>query len=468
MLLGYDIGSSSVKASIVDARTGTCLATTFFPKQEMPIHSPQPGFAEQDPAQWWKAAVECTHELLRQLQAAGKKADIHAIGISYQMHGLVCMGKTEALRPSIIWCDSRAVRYGNNFTAGKLAWVRENEPEVYNRIEKILLPGDYIAWKLTGDMRTTVSGLSEGLFWDMQHNCLNESEISRLHLNRSLLADTVPTFGQQGTLTPTAAAELGLTAGIPITYRAGDQPNNALSLGVLDDGEVAATGGTSGVVYAVSDRHVSDPLNRVNPFVHVNGKTGILLCINSVGILNAWLHRNVAADLSYTQMNDLAATVPVGSAGLTLIPFGNGAERILQNRQTHCSIHGLEFNTHSRAHLIRAAHESIAFAFAYGMQVMNGLGAPTHLIRAGHSNLFLSPIFRQTLSTLTGAQILLFNTDGSIGAARGAGIGVGLYSTPRDAFRTLQLVDEVRPDPEQTDATREAYNRWMTLLDNKH
>ena len=338
MLLGYDIGSSSVKASVVDALTGECLATTFFPKQEMAISSPQPGFAEQNPTDWWNAAIECTHELIRLLEASGKQPDIKAIGISYQMHGLVCMGRDEALRPSIIWCDSRAVSYGNNFTAGKLAWVHDHEPDMYNQIEKILLPGDYIAYKLTGDMRTTVSGLSEGLFWDMQHNSLNEAEISRLHLNPTLLADTVPTFGLQGTLTEEAARQLRLTAGIPITYRAGDQPNNALSLGVLDDGEVAATGGTSGVVYAVSDKPVSDPLNRVNPFVHVNGKTGILLCINSVGILNAWLRRNVASDLSYAQMNDLAATAPIGSEGLTLIPFGNGAERVLQNRPSHCSV----------------------------------------------------------------------------------------------------------------------------------
>lgn len=464
MLLGYDIGSSSVKASIVDAATGDCLATTFFPKQEMSIDSPQPGFAEQAPSMWWQAAVECTHELLLQLEAAGKQPHIQAIGISYQMHGLVCMDRHDALRPAIIWCDSRAVSYNNNFTAGKLAWVHDNEPDIYRRTEKILLPGDYIAYRLTGLMRTTVSGLSEGLFWDMQRNCLNQDEICRLHLNPSLLADTVPTFGLQGTLTDEAARQLGLTAGIPITYRAGDQPNNALSLGVLDDGEVAATGGTSGVVYAVSDKPVSDPLNRVNPFVHVNGKTGILLCINSVGILNAWLRRNVVPDLSYAQMNELAATAPIGSDGLTLIPFGNGAERVLQNRQTHCSIHGLEFTTHSRAHLIRAAHESIAFAFAYGMQVMNQLGAATHLIRAGHANLFLSPIFRQTLSTLTGARILLYNTDGSIGAARGAGIGVGIYPTPRDAFRTLQLVAEVTPQLDDQTVTQAAYDRWLNLL----
>lgn len=464
MLLGYDIGSSSVKASVVDALTGECLATTFFPKQEMAISSPQPGFAEQNPTDWWNAAVECTHELIRLLEASGKQPDIKAIGISYQMHGLVCMGRDEALRPSIIWCDSRAVSYGNNFTAGKLAWVHDHEPDIYNQIEKILLPGDYIAYKLTGDMRTTVSGLSEGLFWDMQHNSLNEAEISRLHLNPTLLADTVPTFGLQGTLTEEAARQLRLTAGIPITYRAGDQPNNALSLGVLDDGEVAATGGTSGVVYAVSDKPVSDSLNRVNPFVHVNGKTGILLCINSVGILNAWLRRNVASDLSYAQMNDLAATAPIGSEGLTLIPFGNGAERVLQNRPSHCSVHGLDFNTHTRAHLIRAAHESIAFAFAYGMHVMNDLGATTHLIRAGYGNLFLSPIFRQTLSTLTDARILLYNTDGSIGAARGAGIGVGIYSTPRDAFQTLQKVAEVTPHPYEKTETQAAYDRWLTYL----
>lgn len=466
MLLGYDIGSSSVKASIVDSKTGQCLATTFFPKQEMKIMSPQPGFAEQAPADWWEAVVEDTHELLRQLADKHLEADIKAIGISYQMHGLVCMDEQKELRPSIIWCDSRAVCYGNNFTAGKLAWVHDNQPEIYAQTRKILLPGDYIAYRLTGDMRTTVSGLSEGLFWDLENNRLNQPEIERLHLDADKLTDIVPTFGIQGRLTAQAAQLLGLKEGTPVTYRAGDQPNNALSLGVLDNGEVAATGGTSGVVYAVSDKPVSDPLNRVNPFVHVNGTTGILLCINSVGILNAWLHRNVAADLSYPEMNELAAGVPVGCDGLTVIPFGNGAERVLQNADSSCSIHGIQFNVHTRAHIIRAAHEAIAFAFAYGMGVMNGMGAETQLIRAGYGNLFLSPIFRQTLSNLTGARILLYNTDGSIGAARGAGIGAGIYATPRDAFQTLQVVEQVEPNEEDKQATLDAYNRWKQLMNH--
>lgn len=461
MLLGLDIGSSSVKASVVDSRTGECLATTFFPKQEMKIMSPQPGFAEQNPEDWWQAICDDLHEI-------GTKVDlskIRSIGISYQMHGLVCVDADgQVLRPSIIWCDSRAVRYGNNFTAGKLAWVRENEPEIYERIYKIMLPGDYIAYRLTGRMATTVSGLSEGLFWDLKRGELNRREMARLGLAESKLADTVPTFGDQGRVSEQAAAVLGIPAGIPVSYRAGDQPNNALSLGVLDDGEVAATGGTSGVVYAVSAKPVEDELNRVNPFVHVNGLTGILLCVNSVGILNAWLHRNLAADLSYPQMNELAATVAVGCDGVTIVPFGNGAERVLRNADSACSIHGLQFNRHTRAHIIRAAHEAIAFAFAYGMEVMNGMGAQTSLIRAGYGNLFLSPIFRQTLSTLTGAKILLYNTDGSIGAARGGGIGAGIYATERDAFTTLQVVDSVEPIPADLEATRAAYQRWKELL----
>lgn len=477
MLLGFDIGSSSVKASIVDHKTGKCLCSTHFPKQEMAIASPQPGFAEQDPNQWWEAVVADTHTLLQELEKQGLKPNIQAIGISYQMHGLVCLGGKKdaegglleplhALRSSIIWCDSRAVAYGTNFTAGKLAWVREHEPEIYDQTEYVQLPGDYIAWRLTGNAVTTVSGLSEGMFWDMKKSEIDEELMARLQLDSRKLAPTVPTFGEQGKLTASAAEELGLNAGIPVTYRAGDQPNNALSLGVLDAGEVAATGGTSGVVYAVSDLPVSDEKNRVNPFVHVNNKTGILLCINSVGILNAWLHRNVAADLTYPEMNELAATAPIGADGLSVIPFGNGAERVLQNQPSACSIHGLQFNIHTRAHIIRAAHEAIAFAFAYGMGVMNGMGAETKLIRAGYGNLFLSPIFRQTLSNLTGARILLYDTDGSVGAARGAGIGAGLYSTPRDAFKTLQVVDEVNPVEADREATEQAYERWLEILKN--
>ena len=452
-LLGFDIGSSSVKVSLVEATSGQVAASAQYPKSEAPIISHQAGWAEQDPEMWWENSIAALKEVLAKSPISNLQSSIDAIGISYQMHGLVCVDKDgNVLRPSIIWCDSRAAQYGTNFTAGKLRWVKDNEPEIYARTYKIMLPGDYIAYRLTGRMCTTASGISEMDWRD------------ELGLDRNKLPEIVETFGDQGRLTEEAAQLLALKAGIPVTYRAGDQPNNALSLGVLHSGEIASTAGTSGVVYGVTDSTAKDPLARVNNFIHVNGLTGILLCINGTGILNSWMHHNVAPDLSYPQMNEEAAKAPIGCAGLSILPFGNGAERMLQNEERGCSIHGLSFTQHKRAHLLRAAQEGIVFSFMYGIEIMEQMGLKVSTIHAGNANMFLSPIFRETLAGVSGATILLHDTDGAAGAAKGAGIGAGIYHSPEDAFATLKTLATIRPDHQ--DDYREAYNRWKTKLNN--
>ena len=486
-LLGYDVGSSSVKASLVNAETGKCVATAFYPKTEAPIISKQPGWAEQDPAMWLGNLKLATADVLSQASAVNPK-DIKAIGISYQMHGLVCVDKDlNVLRPAIIWCDSRAVPYGQkaweqlgkdyclphllnspgNFTAAKLAWVKENEPEVYKRIWKVMLPGDYIAMRLTGVTCTTVSGLSEGIFWDFTANRPSEELLDYFGFDDTILAPVKPTFGVQGTLTEAAAASLGLAAGTPVTYRAGDQPNNALSLNVFNPGEIASTAGTSGVVYGVIGQVQYDPLSRVNTFAHVNHtaadpRLGVLLCINGTGILNSWMRRIVVPGLSYPQMNELAAKVPIGSEGVSILPFGNGAERMLENRETGCSVHGLNFNRHSQAHLVRAAQEGIVFSFQYGIEIMEQMGLKVDKIHAGLANMFQSQVFREALSGVSGATIELYNTDGSVGAAKGAGIGAGIYRNAQEAFSTLERLEVVLPQHEE--AYRAAYAAWKEHL----
>ena len=486
-LLGYDIGSSSVKASLVDAQSGRCVASAFYPKSEAAIIANKPGWAEQEPSSWWENLKLATADVMA--TSAADPKDIKAIGISYQMHGLVCVDKDlNVLRPSIIWCDSRAVPYGQkafdeigheaclshllnspgNFTASKLAWVKENEPELYSKIYKIMLPGDYIAMKLTGEVCTTISGLSEGMMWDFSENAPAQILLDYYGIDRSLLADIRPTFSEQGRVTAAAAAELGLAEGIPVTYRAGDQPNNALSLNVFNPGEIASTAGTSGVVYGVLGDVNYDPKSRVNTFAHVNHteeqtRLGVLLCINGTGILNSWMKRNVAPEsLSYAQMNDLAATAPIGSAGVSILPFGNGAERMLENREVGSSIHGVNFNIHSQAHLLRAAQEGIVFSFKYGIEVMEQMGMNVNKIHAGHANMFLSPIFRNTLAGVTGAVIELYDTDGSVGAAKGAGIGAGIYKDNNEAFATLEKLAVI--EPADTQEYKDAYEAWKSRL----
>ncbi len=489
-LLGYDIGSSSVKASLVNAETGKCVASAFYPKTEAPIIAVRQGWAEQDPQMWWDNLKLATQAVLVESGADAK--DIKAIGISYQMHGLVCVDKEQrVLRPAIIWCDSRAVSYGQrafetlgkdvclghllnspgNFTASKLAWVKENEPDIYAKIYKIMLPGDYIAMRLSGEICTTVSGLSEGMFWDFQENRVARFLMDYYGFDESLIADIRPTFAEQGRVSAIASQELGLPEGVPITYRAGDQPNNALSLNVFNPGEIASTAGTSGVVYGVNGSVNYDPKSRVNTFAHVNHtaeqtRLGVLLCINGTGILNSWIKRNVAPQgISYNDMNDLAAQAPIGSAGISILPFGNGAERVLEDRETGCSIHGVNFNVHDRRHLIRAAQEGIVFSFKYGIDVMEGMGISVKKIHAGHANMFLSPIFRQTLAGVTGATIELYDTDGSVGAAKGAGIGAGIYRDHNEAFATLEKLEVIEPVEADRQAYADAYGRWKSYLE---
>ena len=488
-LLGFDVGSSSVKASLVDMESGQCAASAFYPESEAPIKAVKGGWAEQNPEDWWQYLKLSLRKIMAETGATGEQ--VKAIGISYQMHGLVCVDKDlKPLRDAIIWCDSRAVPYGDrafnelgselclshllnspgNFTASKLAWVKENEPELFEKIHKIMLPGDFIALKLSGVCNTTASGLSEGMLWDFKENRPAKFLMDYFGFPESVLPEVVPTFSVQSQVSRVAAEELGLQEGTPICYRAGDQPNNALSLNVFNPGEIAATAGTSGVVYGVLGNVNYDPKSRVNTFAHVNhtaeaNRLGVLLCINGTGILNAWMRRTVAPEgISYAEMNEMMAAVPIGSEGVSVIPFGNGAERVLENREVGASIHGINFNKHTKAHLMRAAQEGIVFSFCYGMEIMRQMGMQIQKIHAGKANMFLSDIFRQTLASTSDATIELLETDGSVGAAKGAGMGCGFYKDHDEAFASLKRLAVIEPDLARRDEYLAAYERWKSLL----
>jgi xylulokinase len=490
-LLGYDLGSSSIKASLIEAATGTVISSASSPDTEMRIRAAQAGWAEQEPEEWWKEIKKATAKL----RAAAPPAfsEIKAIGISYQMHGLVLVDKDlKALRPSIIWCDSRAAKIGEdafhalgeerclaallnspgNFTAAKLKWVKDNEPRIFAKIKYAMLPGDYIALRLTGEPATTASGLSEAILWDFAENKQAKFLLQHFEIPLDIFPALVPSAGFQGKVIAGVAAELGLPAGVAVTYRAGDQPNNALSLNVLNLGEVAATAGTSAVVYGVGKKIKIDPHSRVNTFLHVNHaqsdpRLGVLLCINGAGALNRWLKDqlfNSAKASAYADMDKEAATVNVGCDGLVMLPFGNGAERILKNQLTSASIRNLELNIHTRAHLLRAAQEAIAFSLVYGIAIMREMGIPISMLRAGRANMFLSPLFREILATSADVSIELFNTDGSEGAARAAGVGAGVYRDYKQAFSSLKKILDCQPQVSLTSKYAEAYNRWCKAL----
>jgi xylulokinase len=488
-LLGLDIGTSSIKASVVEVCSQQEVVSASFPDVESEIDSPQAGWAEQDPEMWWKNSQEA----ILKVNASGKfnPKDIVAIGISYQMHGLVMVDKDQkVLRPSIIWCDSRAVAYGEkalqtlgkehtlgsllnspgNFTASKLAWVKENEPALYAACDKIMLPGDFIAMKMTRQISISNSGLSEGIFWDFKQNKVSAEILSVFGFDGNLIPDIKPVFSNHGELTPEVASPLGLKAGIPIAYKAGDQPNNALSLNVVNPGEIAATAGTSGVVYAVSDQVAYDEHSRINSFAHVNHgmdektRIGILLCINGTGILNRWVKDNIAGGLTYADMNNKAAQVPVGSAGLSVLPFGNGAERMLQNKVLGAQFLNLDFNAHTQAHLFRASQEGIAFSLKYGFDLMQNLGVKPNVIRAGEANMFLSDVFTETIVNTTQVPVEMYDTHGAKGAALGGGVGAGLYSDIAEAMQSLKRIRTLEPNPKLKSQYEDVFSIWKERL----
>ncbi len=495
--IGYDLGSSSIKAALVDAATGKVLARVSAPDTEMSMNAPQAGWAEQNPEDWYRYVKEATRKILTTpVQRAGAtngiidKADIKAVGIGYQMHGLVLVDENhEVVRPSIIWSDGRAVATGEkafegigpgtclthclnspgNFTAAKLKWVADNEPDNYARVKYAMLPGDYLALRLTGEATTTVTGLSEGVLWDFVENSLARLVLDEMSIHPELLPERVPIVGRQGVLSPSAADELGLAAGTVVGYRAGDQPNNALSLNVLAPGEVAATGGTSGVVYGVTDRLSYDPDQRVNSFAHVNHdggapRIGILLCINGSGILHRWVKNTIGGEaISYGDMENMAVEIPAGCDGLHFLPFGNGPERMLKNKNVGAHLLGIDLNRHGKAHLVRAGLEGIAFSFVYGMKLMKELGVDLSTIRVGNDNLFQSRIFASTIATLTGATIEVHNTTGAVGAALAAGVSVGLSSSLEEALGRQEVVDTIRPGGGEEDM-RKAYATWESAL----
>lgn len=488
--LGYDIGSSSIKAALVDLTTRQSVKVTQYPASEMEINSPHAGWAEQDPNLWWEYVQHATKELISGL-SEHVIDNIAGIGLSYQMHGLVLLDENgSVLRPSIIWCDSRAVQTGDealqlltpekcfehllnapgNFTAAKFGWVHHNEPEVYQKIKHLILPGDYIAYRFTGQINTTASGLSEGMLWDFVKHEPAKFALEAFGIKEEMIPDVVETFAEQGSVTSAVAQQLGIPAGIPVCYRAGDQPNNAMSLGVLQPGEVAATGGTSGVVYAVMDQLIKDPASRINSFAHVNhhkdqSRVGVLLCINGAGSLYRWIHQVAAAEKTYFQMEAAAEKIPIGADGLMILPFGNGAERMLHNKHTGTQLLNIDLNRHTQAHIYRAALEGIAFAFVYGMEMLEDLGVAIKLMKAGNDNLFQSRIFSTTISNLLQCEIQLLATTGAVGAAKAVAYSLGQTDDLEEAMSGLSIAETIMPDSAEQQALKSAYSRWKAQLE---
>ena len=489
LLLGIDLGTSFIKVSVVDSQTGKRIITSQYPDKEAEIVSHKRGWAEQDPAIWWQN----TKKAILQTNRSGlyNPKNIGAIGIAYQMHGLVIVDKNQKpVRNSIIWCDSRAVDIGNeafdelnskgflkshlnspgNFTASKLAWVKSNEPEVYKQVYKFMLPGDFLSMCLTKKINSNPSSISEGILWDFEKNNLSDTLLSYYGIEQSLVPEIQPVFSNYGTLDGVVAQELGLSENVIVSYKSGDQPNNALSLGVVNAGEVAATAGTSGVIYAVTDNLIYDKESRVNSFAHVNhsknqNNIGVLLCINGTGIQNSWIKKMTAKGLGYDEINNAASKIAIGSEGVIVLPFGNGAERMLNNKTVGACIENLDLVRHQESHIWRAVQEGIAYSFRYGLDIIRENNINPTIIKAGYANMFLSPLFQQSFANVTQVPVELYESDGSVGAALGAGIGANIFKDKKEAFSGLSKIKTIEPIKEEV--YEELYRNWKRSLNQK-
>ena len=484
--LGLDIGTSFIKAALTECSSGNKVNLVSEPSSEQEIIVLKDGWAEQNPEIWWKNTCLAIKNLISLNNI--NPSLISGIGISYQMHGLVLLdSKGNSLRNSIIWCDDRAVDIGKqaftelgqikcinqllnspaNFTASKLKWVKNNENELYNKIYKFMLPGDYIAYRLSGEMTTTKTGLSEAMLWDYKNNSVADFLLKHYEIDSSLIPEIVPTFGFQCKLNKKGSSECGLLEDIPIYYRAGDQPNNALSLNVLKPGEIATTAGTSGVVFAVTDNVKTNESERINNFLHVNINNSIslgkLLCINGAGIQYAKLKNELNID-SYVEMNKLSSVVEVGSEQLTYLPFGNGSERMLNNINVGSNMLNFDINVHKKEHIIRATLEGIAFAFVYGMQILINDGVKPKVIRAGNDNLFKSKVFGDTISTLINTDIEIYETTGAIGAARAVDLRNGDFNKFGNNIIDNDFLKTFSPQSNLNDY-KNAYNLWVEKLE---
>lgn len=488
--LGLDIGSSSVKACLYDARSFRIVGTSTSPSHEMPITAPEPGWAEQDPEVWWHHTIVACDDLRARHPAAW--ATVKAIGIGYQMHGLVTLDAGDKpVRPAIIWCDSRAVETGNsitgligrqrlldsnlntpgNFTVSKMVWMMQNEPDNWSKVAIGMLPGDYIAYRLSGDKTTSKSGLSEMILWNFLTNEIDTLILNNYPSIRAILPKIVPNIGVATSISMESAEMLGLQDDVVLSYRSGDQPNNAFGLGVTEPGSVGINAGTSGVVYAVTDKPVVDVAETFNPFLHVNNnesqkRIGLLLCLNGCGIMNAQIRRLTKAS-SYEMMNEKADDVPLGSDGLQIFPFGNGAERMFGNRNLGASIHGWDLVRHNDAHFFSASLEGIAATLSYGIDHMRSLGVNINKIHAGRANLFLSPLFCELIAAIARVDVYLFESDGASAAAKGAAYGAGLINSttqPADLLGKPDIYSAKTRDIAAVEAFRREYYAQISSM----
>lgn len=480
--LGMDVGTGGTRAVLVNDQ-GQVVASAS--SEHAPFRSPYPGWAEQDPVDWWRAAQVAIREVLA---TSGLTAsDIGAIGLTGQMHGAVMLDADgDVLRPSLIWCDQRTdaqcdwlhERIGRerlieltcnpalpNFTLTKLLWVRENEPEVFSRIAHVLCPKDYVRFRLTGTYAMDVQEASGTLLLDVTHRSWS-SEVARIAgIRESWLPQLFESPKVCAHISPEGASATGLVAQTPVVAGAGDQGAGAVGMGILQPGSVSATIGTSGVVFAATAAPTKDPLGRLHTFCHaVPARWHVMGVTQAAGLSLRWLRDVIAPGTNYDVLTAEAAQLPAGSDGLIWAPYLLGERTPHLDSHATAAFYGITVS-HTRGHLVRAVLEGVAYSLKDTFTLFDELGIPVQGVRLGGGGA-RGPLWRSIQASIYGyaSDVLVAEEGAAFGAALLAGVGAGAWpDTDTACAVAIRVAGQIAPDAAAAKIYADGYKLYRRL-----
>ena len=486
-VIGIDVGTGGTRAVLVDEKGAVLASATH---EHLPFASPQNGWAEQDPHDWWNACKQALGKLLE--ESAVQKTEIAAIGLTGQMHGAVLLDENdEVLRHALIWCDQRTQEECDeldktvgtkrlveltsnpaltNFTLTKLMWVRTHEPEIWKRFRSFLLPKDYIRLQLTGVRATDVSDASGTLLLDVANRRWSQEMLKATRLDARCLPQLFESQQVVGTITAHAALETGLAEGTPVVAGAGDQAAGAIGMGIVKAGDVSATIGTSGVVFAATDQPFLDPQGRLHTFCHaIPNRWHVMGVTQAAGLSLRWFRDtfgivNGVTESPYESLSREASAIPAGADGVLWAPYLMGERTPHLDSEVRGALIGLAAS-HGRGHIIRAILEGVAFSLKDTLTIFAEIGVPVNDIRLGGGGA-LSPLWRQIQADVYAKPVSQLKAEqgAAHGAAVLAGVGAGLWTSVDDACsRFVRIASIVEPMKQSSEKLQSQYRLYRAI-----
>jgi xylulokinase len=484
-LLGIDVGTGGTRAVVVDDDGHVVASAT---EEHAPFASPHAGWAEQDPGDWWRACAIAVRAALDRTE----RGAIAAVGLSGQMHGAVVLDQRgDVLRPSLIWCDQRTgaqcgaiverigearlIELTSNpaltaFTLPKLLWLRDHEPETWRGVRTVLLPKDYVRLRLTGERATDAADASGTLLFDVANRRWSTAMLDAAELDERLFPDVFESPEVTGRVSAAGAEATGLAEGTPVVAGAGDQAAGAVGMGVVQPGVVSATIGTSGVVFAATDRPARDPLGRVHTFCHaIRDRWHVMGVTQAAGLSLRWFEERFGAGVddgrdAYERLCDEAASVPPGADGVIWAPYLLGERTPHLDPDARAALVGLTAN-HGRAHVIRAILEGVAFSLRDTLTIFDEMAVPVRAIRLGGGGA-RSPLWQQVQADAYGREVEVLEAEegAAYGAAILAGVGAGVWpSVDAACDAVVRVAGRVVPDTEATATLGVRYEAFQGL-----